>query len=91
VTEDQAKQREMHLLGRAIRDIRTERHVSIDALAQAAGVEPRCVRSLEAGRLDPRYDLLLALSKGLGVQPSTFVLHAEALAACEEGQEGHNP
>jgi hypothetical protein len=39
------------------------------------------VRALEAGQLDPTYELLLALADGLDVRVSAFVIRAEALVA----------
>lgn len=50
-------------------------------LASAAGVELTRLQALEAGRLDPPYELLVALAGSLGVRPSAFVIRAEALAA----------
>jgi hypothetical protein len=34
---------------------------------------------LEAGKLDPDYDLMSKLADALNVEPSTFVLRADAL------------
>jgi hypothetical protein len=44
-----------------------------------SGIEPTKIQALEAGGLDPRFDLLLTLAACLEVQPSDFVLRAEAL------------
>jgi transcriptional regulator with XRE-family HTH domain len=79
VSESQATPDDLLLLGHAIRETRTERSIGVAELAGAAGVEPSDIRDLEDGRLDPTYDLLLALADGLSVQPSTLVLRAEAL------------
>ncbi len=68
-------------LGRAVAEIRRERGVGLEELAATAGVDPRRIAALEAGRVNPGYGLLLALADGLGVRASTFVTRAEALAA----------
>jgi transcriptional regulator with XRE-family HTH domain len=73
---------EAHLLalGRALRQLREQRRMSPEDLAGAAGVERGRIDALEAGHLDPGYELLLALSDALGVQPSALVLLAEGLS-----------
>ena len=47
----------------------------------AAGVPERRVRTLEEGRLDPDYVLLIRLAKALGVRPSALVRRAEGRAS----------
>jgi transcriptional regulator with XRE-family HTH domain len=69
------------MLGRAIQEIRRERGVGAENLAAATGVDRRRLHELESGRLNPRYELLLALAEGLGVPASAFVIRAEQLAA----------
>jgi transcriptional regulator with XRE-family HTH domain len=69
------------VLGRAVAQVRHERGVAAAELAVAAGVELTVVQALEAGRLDPPYELLVMLAQSLGVRPSAFVIRAEALAA----------
>jgi DNA-binding XRE family transcriptional regulator len=76
----QQEQRDLLLLGRSIREIREERNTTAADLAAAADVELAQIRALEAGRVDPTYELLLALAEALGVRPSAFVIRAEALA-----------
>jgi DNA-binding XRE family transcriptional regulator len=76
----QQEQQDLLRLGRAIREIREERDTTAAGLAAAMDVELAQIRALEAGRVDPTYELLLALAEGLGVRPSAFVIRAEALA-----------
>ncbi len=64
--------------------------MGVAQLAAAAGVDLRHIAALEAGRLDPAYELLLALGDGLGVPVSAFVLRAEELLT-EEGGSGETP
>lgn len=73
------------LLGKAIAQIRAERGLSVGELAAATGVEIARVQALEAGQLDPDYELQLALAEGLGVQPSALVIRAEELQAERRG------
>jgi predicted transcriptional regulator len=57
--------------------------VSVAALARTTGVAPACIHALEAGTLDPDYELLLVLARGLGVSSSALVLYSEDLASRE--------
>jgi transcriptional regulator with XRE-family HTH domain len=59
--------------------------MSAEQLAGAAGVELAQVRALEAGQVDPTYELLLVLAEALGVRASAFVVRAEDHAADERG------
>lgn len=68
------------LLGRAIERVREEHGMTPAELAAAAGVKRRRLVALEAGRLDPDYDLLVPLAQALGVRLSTFFIRAEALS-----------
>ena len=84
----QPEQEDLLVLGRAIREIREQRDVTAEHLAAATDVELDQIEALEAGRVDPTYELLLALAEGLGVRASAFVIRAEALAAEDRGGEG---
>lgn len=66
-------------LGRAICLFRVEAGLDVRHLAQAALVPEDDIAQLEAGRLDPTYELLIALAQALHVRPSAFVTRAEAL------------
>lgn len=48
-------------------------------LAVATGMTRDRIDALESGRLDPTYELMLALGEGLGTQPSALVTLAEQL------------
>jgi transcriptional regulator with XRE-family HTH domain len=67
------------VLGRAVRRIREQRRMSADDLAAATGMTRERLDALETGRLDPTYELLLALADGLDTQPSALVGLAEQL------------
>jgi transcriptional regulator with XRE-family HTH domain len=74
-------EQELLLLGAAVREIREQHGLSIGELSGAAGVDEARVEALEAGRLDPDFDLLIALAHGIGVRVYAFFLRAEELGA----------
>jgi transcriptional regulator with XRE-family HTH domain len=80
-------QQDLIALGRAIREIRQERGVRAEDLAAATGIDGSRLHGLESGRLNPRYELLLALAAGLGVPASAFMLRAERLVAQDRASE----
>lgn len=69
----------LRLLGRAIRELREQRGLSIEALAAATGLHFTYVLGLERGRKNPSYHQLLRLADGLGVQPIALLLRIEEL------------
>jgi transcriptional regulator with XRE-family HTH domain len=68
-------------LGRAIGELRRQRRMTGVQLADACGVHRTRIYALEAGRVNPGYTVLLALSRGLGVSVSELIAKAEALTA----------
>jgi transcriptional regulator with XRE-family HTH domain len=64
---------ELIALGRVIREVRDERRMDPDDLAEAAGIERGQLDAIEAGQFDPPYDVLLALVRGLGIDAATLV------------------
>jgi transcriptional regulator with XRE-family HTH domain len=75
------KEPNLLILGRAIKLMREQRAMSAHELADASGVTPERIGALEAGQLDPTYELLLEIADGLGAQPSALVILAERLQA----------
>lgn len=75
----QEERREPRILGRVVRAMRQERGIGLAELATAAELDVRLVAALELGEVDPRYDVLIALAKGLGVWPSSSFVQADAL------------
>ncbi len=67
-------------LGLAVRERREQRQLSQASLASAVGVARQRVGALERGRLNPRYELLLALADALEMQVGELVIRAEELA-----------
>jgi transcriptional regulator with XRE-family HTH domain len=75
---------DLAILGRAVRRMREQRGMTADELADATAMTRQRIDVLEAGRLDPTYELLLALSDALGTQPSALVALAEQLGESSE-------
>jgi transcriptional regulator with XRE-family HTH domain len=82
---EQGEQQQLLALGRAVREIRGECGMGVAQLAAAAGVDLRRIAALEAGRLNPSYELLVALGEGLDVRVSAFVIRAEEMLAAGGG------
>jgi transcriptional regulator with XRE-family HTH domain len=65
-------------LGETFQRVRKQQQISVADLAGRTGIDAVQISNLESGRLDPEYDLLIALADGLGVRPYAFdsrVLH----------------
>lgn len=75
------KEPNLLILGRAVKLLREQRGISVDELADASGITRERIGALEAGQLDPTYELLLEIAGGLGAQPSALVILAERLQA----------
>lgn len=71
-------------LGRAVRQIRSERGLSQENLALDAGLDRTYVSGVERGRRNPSYGSLLKLALALGVKVSVIVLTAEDLSEQED-------
>jgi transcriptional regulator with XRE-family HTH domain len=71
-------------LGQAVRQLRLRRAMSPGELATATGITRRRIDALEEGRVDPTYDLLLALADGLRIEPSALVILTEQLKGSDE-------
>jgi ribosome-binding protein aMBF1 (putative translation factor) len=71
---------ELVFLGQAIREIREQRDISLSELAGKAGVRERRLVRVEAGSLEPDYELLVKLTRALGIQPRILMRRAETLA-----------
>lgn len=63
--------------GRAVRELRAEQNITAGELAAAAGLTPGRLDAIEAGRLDLRYDAMLALARGLRVEPAELANRAD--------------
>lgn len=66
-------------LGGAIRELRHERGLTIEALAAEADMHPTFLSGIERGHYNPSWDKLCDLAAALSVRLSEIVLRAEAL------------
>jgi transcriptional regulator with XRE-family HTH domain len=64
---------ELLRLGETIRQVREQQRLSVAELTARTGIDARRIRKIEAARLDPTYDVLIALADGLGVRLSALV------------------
>jgi transcriptional regulator with XRE-family HTH domain len=64
---------ELLRLADTFRQVREQQRLSVTELAARAGIDVQQIIALEAGRLDPGYDVLIALAYGMGVRVSTLV------------------
>jgi transcriptional regulator with XRE-family HTH domain len=69
--------KDLAAFGRAVRRERECKGMTPDELAEAAGVSRRRLAALEAGRVDPRYDVMLAVAGGLDIDLGALVTRAE--------------
>jgi transcriptional regulator with XRE-family HTH domain len=67
----------------SLREVRTERLLSIRGLAQRAGVAPSTVYLIEAGRTVPRLSMVRRLATALDVAPATVDEFRQAIAAAQ--------
>ncbi len=74
-------------LGRAIRELRRERDVSIEALALEADIHPTYLSSIERGRRNPSWRVLAALAGALGISVPDLARRVESTERVREGVE----
>jgi ribosome-binding protein aMBF1 (putative translation factor) len=79
VSESRSSIDALRAFGQAVSELRAERGMSVSELAAAARTTSRRITRLEAGLIDPRYDLLVALVKAFDVRPSLLIGRAEEL------------
>ncbi len=70
-------ERELVAFGRAVRQVREERGLSVDALAAAVGIADAELEAIEAGCLDPGYRGLLHLPAALDITSTALLLRVE--------------
>jgi DNA-binding XRE family transcriptional regulator len=76
---------DLSILGRAVHELRERQGLSLNTLADAAGITRAELTAIEAGRLDPGYRRLRRLAAGLGVRPIALLLRVEELDADDSG------
>jgi transcriptional regulator with XRE-family HTH domain len=74
-------------LGRAIRELRGERDVSIEALAFAASIHPTYLSSIERGLRNPSWQVLRSLAVALQIPVADLARRVESAERVREGFE----
>lgn len=64
-------------LGRAVRDLRQARGLTIEALAGEADMHPTYLSGIERGRYNPSYTKLGGLAQALDLEMSELLAQAE--------------
>jgi transcriptional regulator with XRE-family HTH domain len=64
---------ELIRFGEQLRLVREQQQLTVAELAERSSISPTRVAKLEAGLTDPRFDVLVALSRGLGVRLSVLI------------------
>lgn len=72
---------QLRAFGQTVSELRAAQAMSVDALATATRRTPRHIERLEAGVVDVRYDLLVALMDALNAKPSQLAGRTEELEA----------
>jgi transcriptional regulator with XRE-family HTH domain len=67
------KHAELIRLGETFRQVREAQRLSVAELAARTAIDAQRISDLEAGRLDPEFDMLIALADGMGVRASELV------------------
>lgn len=75
------------LFGQVIRELRNQNGLSQEHLAHRSGLHRNAIGLLERGERTPSIETLFALSKGLGIKPSTLIAKLET----NPGNQSWNP
>jgi transcriptional regulator with XRE-family HTH domain len=81
---------EIELLGRRIRGLRKKRRLSIEKLAEKAGVSARFLGDIERGRENPSISSLIKLASALSVKMSELMKFEEELEGKALRKEMHD-
>ena len=66
-------QAELIRFGQTFRQVREREGVSVADLATRTDIDAQEINALEAGRLDPAFDVMCALADGIGVRLSALI------------------
>jgi transcriptional regulator with XRE-family HTH domain len=65
-------QAELIRFGETVRQAREQEGVAVADLAARTGIDAQQINALEAGQLDPPFDVMCALANGIGVRLSAL-------------------
>jgi transcriptional regulator with XRE-family HTH domain len=81
MSSNRTPEQELAAFGQAVRHLRKQRAMSQSDFSSASRLpkgrkmSSRRIARVEAGEVDPRYDEMLALARGLGVKASELVTY----------------
>lgn len=80
-------------LGTAIRELRRNRHLTLEDLAGIAQLHTTHLSDIELGKTNPGWEMIRSLANAFGIETSAVVKLAETLAASEakRAQREENP
>lgn len=64
---------ELIRFGQTIRQVREREGVSVADLAARTGIDPEQINAIEAGQIDPAFDVMMAMADGIGVRLSALI------------------
>lgn len=67
--------------------VREQQGFSVSEIAAVSDVKESRLQALEAGQLDPDFELMLNVAESMGVRPSAFIIKVEELRAAEKPGE----
>jgi transcriptional regulator with XRE-family HTH domain len=67
-------------LGAEVRRRRKAQKLTLEKLAEKAGLTPHYLSTVETGKRDPSVSTLLALARGLGVPPGDLLVAAQDIS-----------
>ena len=70
-------------IGTAIRELRWNRHLTLEDLAGIAELHTTHLSEIELGKTNPGWEMIRSLANALGVETSALVKLAEMLAASQ--------
>jgi transcriptional regulator with XRE-family HTH domain len=85
MSTDSSAEQELAAFGQAVREVREQHGMSVDALSHSSRLprgrkmSSRRIGRIEAGEVDPHFDEMIALADALDITPGTLVVYAEEL------------
>ncbi len=73
LSQDNDPQVASEKFGQRIKELRAERGLSKDQLAQEADMHPTAVRRIELGKREPRLTTIRRVAHGLGIEPGALL------------------
>ncbi len=75
--------------GNALREIRTQRGISQEAVADICGLDRTYISGIERGERNPSLTNILKIASALEVRPAEIHDRAEAIRAASKGYKKH--